>query len=82
MEYQQSVFLDGVPVMAVEAGSYIGWREYAHVAWAMRGYGASGPAKDVFAKFGFTVDNIAKKAKEVHEFYTEHPAHNLLLRPF
>jgi len=82
LEYQQSVLLDGVPVLAIEAGSALGWREYAHACWGMRSFGASAPAKDLFTKFGFTNENIATKAKEVLAFYSKHPVHNLLLRPF
>lgn len=82
IEYQQSVFLDGVPVLAVEAASLVGWREYAHAAVAMKTFGSSGPYKDVYKKFGFTSDNIAKRAREVLQFYSTHPAHNLVLRPF
>eukprot|EP01114_Cavostelium_apophysatum_P017233 TRINITY_DN506_c0_g1_i2.p1 TRINITY_DN506_c0_g1~~TRINITY_DN506_c0_g1_i2.p1 ORF type:complete len:747 (-),score=191.64 TRINITY_DN506_c0_g1_i2:76-2112(-) len=82
IEYQQSVFLDGVPVMAIESGSFVGWAEYSHAAVAMHHFGASGPAKDVFAKFGFTTDNVVKKAREVVAFYGNKPAHNLILKPF
>jgi len=82
VEYQQSVFLDGVPVMAIEAGSVLGWREYAHACWGMKTFGASAPVKDLFMKFGFTTENIIVKAREVLAFYSKHPVHNLILRPF
>jgi len=82
LEYQKSVFPEGVPVLAVEAGSVVGWREYAHAVHGMKGFGISGPAKDVFAHFGFTPENIAAKAKETLEFYSKHPAHDLISRPF
>lgn len=46
-EYQQSVLLDGVPVLAVEAASFVGWREYSHAVIAMNRFGTSGPYKEV-----------------------------------
>lgn len=36
----------------------------------MEGYGASGPAKDLHKKFGFTVDHVASRAREVMNFYS------------
>ncbi len=44
-DYQLSVFPDGVPVMAVEAASVVGWEEYAHAVIGMKTFGASAPAK-------------------------------------
>jgi len=81
-DYQLSVFPDGVPVLAVEAGSAVGWQEFAHAVVGMRSFGESGPAKDVFKKFGFTADNIANKANQVLEFYTKHPCVSKVLKPF
>jgi len=81
-EYQLSVFPDGVPVLAVEAGSVTGWQEFAHAVVGMKSFGESGPAKDVFKKFGFTADNIANKANQVLEFYSKHPCVSKVLRPF
>ena len=34
------------------------------------------------AKFGFTTENIVSKAREVLAFYSKHPAHNLIARPW
>lgn len=83
LEYQQSVFLEGVPVLSVEASATFGWREYSHASVGLKSFGASGPYKDVYAKFGITADNVAKKARELLDFYSKHgPAHNLVLRPF
>jgi len=31
----------------------------------MRTFGASGPVKDVMKKFGFTLDNVLKNAREL-----------------
>jgi transketolase len=69
LEYQLSVFPDGIPVLAVEAGSVVGWREYAHAVIGMSTFGASGPYKEVYAKFGITSENVVKQAHGVLEFY-------------
>jgi len=82
-EYQQSVLLDGVPVLAVEAASFVGWREFSHAVIAMNSFGTSGPYKDVLKKYGFTAENVAEKARKVYEYYQKVPAHNLVTRvPF
>jgi len=82
LEYRQSVFLDGVPVLAVEAGSAVGWREYSHAVIAMHSYGESGPYKDVYNHFGFTTDHVVQKSLQVVDYYSKVPAHSLVNRPF
>jgi len=81
-EYKLSVFPEGVPVMAVEAASAIGWEEYAHTVIGMRTFGASAPFKDVFKHFGFTTENVVNKARATLEFYSKHPAESRVLKPF
>lgn len=54
--------------VAVEAGSSQGWQRYTGDCGAticIDHFGASAPAKVLFDKFGFTVDNIVKKTMEV-----------------
>jgi transketolase len=80
-EYQKSVFLDGVPVLAVEAGSAVGWREFAHDAVAMESFGASGPYKEVYKKFGITPENVTARAKNLLAFFGGKPAPSLVVRP-
>jgi len=49
----------------VEAGISQGWHKYVGDCGAVIGldhFGASAPAKIVFEKFGFTVDNIVNRA--------------------
>jgi len=82
LEYKQSVFPEGVPILAVEASSTFGWREYSHAVVGMETFGASAPVKDVLNYFGFTVDNVVKKGKEVLAFYSNRHAHSVILRPF
>jgi len=81
---QKSVFPKGIPVMAIEAGSYLGWREYSHAALAMHRFGASAPGPELFEKFGFTTKNAVEKAKEVIAFYQipGNVAHDLIVNPF
>jgi transketolase len=53
--------------VTVEMGSTIGWDRYAGPTGAiigMHSFGASGPIKDVLAKFGFVPDKILQAAKK------------------
>ena len=54
--------------LAVEAGASLGWERYVGIdgaVLAMERFGASAPDKVLFEKFGFTVENVIKKAKEL-----------------
>ena len=54
--------------VAIEAGSPMSWYKYVGLDGAVVGmetFGASAPAKQLFAKFGFTVENVVAKAKDV-----------------
>ncbi|MCE9646823.1 MAG: transketolase [Chloroflexi bacterium] len=51
--------------LAVEAGATLGWERYAKSVIGIDHYGASAPAKVIFEKFGFTVENVVAKAKEL-----------------
>jgi len=49
--------------VVVEAGVKDGWWRYVGARGAIIGmdtFGASAPAKDLFRKFGFTVDNVVR----------------------
>ena len=53
--------------LAVEAGATLGWERYVGPKGrviGMRTFGASAPLKDVLKKFGFTVENVLKVARE------------------
>ena len=65
--YRESV-LGGADTVriAVEAASPFGWERYVGPAGAivgMRGFGASAPAKDLYAHFGITADAVVDAAK-------------------
>lgn len=54
--------------LAVEAGASLGWERYVGTQGAvlsMERFGASAPGKILFEKFGFTVENVIEKAKEL-----------------
>jgi transketolase len=54
--------------LSVEAGSTIGWEKYVTESGGvigMTGFGESGPIADLMKFFGFTVDNVVNKAKEI-----------------
>ena len=67
-EYRDSVLPPAVTKrVCVEMASPFGWERYAGTTGAilaMRSYGASAPLKDLLKKFGFTVENVVKAAKE------------------
>ena len=70
-----------MPVLAVEAASTEGWCKYAHSVLGMRSFGASGPAKEVFKHFGFTIENVQAKTRELLEHYRGRNVPSLLDRP-
>jgi transketolase len=52
--------------LAIEAGSALGWHKYITDEGdtvTMPGFGESAPAEDLYKHFGFTVENVVKKAK-------------------
>jgi transketolase len=67
-EYKASVLPVGVPRLAVEAGSTLGWWKYAGLDGDVIGldrFGASAPGPKVLAELGFTPENIAARAKKL-----------------
>ena len=52
-------------VLAVEAASGVEWYKYAHDVLGMSTFGESGKAEKLFEHFGFSPENVAKKAKEL-----------------
>lgn len=67
--YRESVLPPSVTArVVVEAGVSAGWYKYAGTNSAMvclDTFGESGPADEVFAHFGFTVDNVTESAKKL-----------------
>jgi transketolase len=64
--YRESVLPKNIQKrLAVEAGAGIGWEKYAKSVISIERFGASAPAKVIFEKLGFTVENVVAKAKEL-----------------
>lgn len=70
-EKQDDIYKDAVlpksitARLAVEAAASFGWERYAKSIIGIDHYGASAPAKIIFEKFGFTVENVVARAKEL-----------------
>jgi transketolase len=67
--YRESVLPKNIRArLAVEAGVAQGWERYTGDSGgvlSIERFGASAPAKIIFEKLGFTVDNVITKAKEL-----------------
>ena len=65
--YKESVLPSSLRArLAIEAGVSLGWSKYVGDigdTLTVDRFGASAPAEDVFRDYGFTVDNVVKKAK-------------------
>jgi len=70
-EYRLSVLPDGIPIMSVEVMSTMGWEKYSHEQFGLNRFGASGPYLDVYKKFEFTPEGVAKRALATIEFWKE-----------
>ncbi|MGN6376942.1 MAG: transketolase [Sphingomonas sp.] len=68
-DYKQSVFPDGVTArLAVEMGGEIGWDRYVGRhgrTITMSTFGASAPLAKLADKYGYTIENVVKLAKEM-----------------
>lgn len=68
-EYKEAVLPKNVSKrVAVEAASSFGWHKYVGLdgeTITMDGFGESAPAELLFKKYGFTVENVIKKAEKL-----------------
>jgi transketolase len=68
-KYKESVLPSNVKArLAIEAGVSLGWAKYVGLegdTLTVDKFGASAPGEDVFKEFGFTVENVVKKAKKI-----------------
>ena len=65
--YQMKVLGEGTVRVGIEAAVRLGWDRYLERGDAfvgMGGFGASGPAPELFEKFGITVENVIAAAKQ------------------
>ncbi|EJP67445.1 transaldolase-like protein [Beauveria bassiana ARSEF 2860] len=72
-EYRLSVLPDGIPILSVEVMSTMGWERYSHEQFGINRFGASGAYKDVYKKFEFTPEGIAKRAIATVNFWKDVP---------
>ncbi|EMC99375.1 hypothetical protein BAUCODRAFT_31694 [Baudoinia panamericana UAMH 10762] len=70
-DYRLSCIPDGIPAMSVEVMSTLGWEKYSHEQFGLNRFGASGPYLDVYKKFEFTPEGIAKRAAATVDFYKD-----------
>ena len=66
--YRQEILPQDLPIMAVEAGSSIGWAKYTRCVDNIMGidrFGMSGPGGKVYEALGFTPQNVAALAKKI-----------------
>lgn len=58
-----------VQVLTNIALQTVGWQKYSHEQFGLPSWGASGPYKQVYEKFGLTGANLAGVGKKVVSFY-------------
>ena len=62
-EYIDSIIDPNTKVFAIEAARGYEYYKFADVVYGMETFGASGPAKDLFEEFGFTIPKLKEKIK-------------------
>jgi len=65
-QYRQGILPSGIPRLAIEAASPMGWHKYVGERGDIIGidrFGASAPGDEVMRKFGFTVEHVIERAK-------------------
>ncbi len=67
--YRDRVLPPGVPKrLAIEAGTPLGWERYVGPegrVLGVEGFGASAPAADLAEEYGFTVDEVVRRVREM-----------------
>ncbi|MEY2589776.1 MAG: transketolase [Acidimicrobiaceae bacterium] len=66
-DYQESVLPADVATLAVEASASFGWGRWADDSVSIDHFGASAPGEVVLAKFGYTAENVAERARELYD---------------
>ena len=60
-EYMASIIIEGTKTIAIEAARGLEWYKLADSVISMDTFGASAPARELFDKFGFSVDSLMEK---------------------
>jgi transketolase len=66
--YQHQVLPKGIPLFSIEAGVTLGWHSYVGSPAAVLGvdtFGASAPGDVVMREYGFTVENVCRKVRDL-----------------
>ena len=64
-DVQDTVLPVDVPALAVEAAASFGWQRWADDSVSIDHFGASALGATVLEKFGYTADNVARRAREL-----------------
>ena len=67
-DYRDRILPKGVPLLAIEAGSPVGWQSYVGPRIAVIGidtFGSSAPGPVVMEHYGFTAENVCRQAHHV-----------------
>ena len=65
--YRAGVLPAGLPTVSVEAGVAQGWERYADRSVALRRFGASAPAAEVFERLGITPEAVVAAVRSAIE---------------
>src|SRR5215218_5000488 len=65
LEYLESLFPSGVPVVAVEAGVSLGWERFADRTVSVNRFGASAPGAEVLQRLGITSEAVTTTVREL-----------------
>jgi transketolase len=68
--YRDAVLPPGVPLLVIEAGLSLGWRSYVGPQVDVIGvdcFGASAPGPVMMEHYGFTVENVCRRAQAIVE---------------
>lgn len=63
--YKDQILPKHLPTLAIEAGSSYGWHKYADDVVAHDDFGLSAPGDELFKAFGFTVENVVQRLKDL-----------------
>ena len=67
-EYKEAVLPSDAPMLAIEAGTSLGWRPYVGRGIATIGvdrFGASAPGETVMREYGFTIEHVVQQALSI-----------------
>ncbi|MCS7082361.1 MAG: transketolase [Bacteroidetes bacterium] len=67
--YRRAVLPPGVPKLAIEAGSTLGWDRYADAVLGLDRFGASAPQAVLWERFGFTPERVLERVRALLRAY-------------